>query len=326
MGDTKKENVGLYRKAKRWVRSKIKWNDRRLRTQLMINLCTIFIIFFSVYSLVVFVCTKYVYLRYFEETVDGDLNPILEDRLDYSTQAVATTFYMVDKLGIDVALRLSGVYQSATTFDPFPIRADAPGYQLYDWETLSGDQRIYNAGVACRSGGAAHPPAHPPLSQLKHIWQNSVLIGIGQERKVNAERIIFMYGDDVCVYPAQNFDSFRWQTAEEWTSQRFYANLTATEEAADYWIERNGEDYFGESEDKFTTFYAPLKERDTAGVDQTVGVVGFQLNQKNYEYLLPAPILEPPYSISFISVLDKHNGASREIWHLIDPGSDLTED
>ena len=51
----------------------------------MINLCTIFIIFFSVYSLVVFVCTKYVYLRYFEETVDGDLNPILEDRLDYST-------------------------------------------------------------------------------------------------------------------------------------------------------------------------------------------------------------------------------------------------
>ena len=330
MGDTKKENVGLYRKAKRWVRSKIKWNDRRLRTQLMINLCTIFIIFFSVYSLVVFVCTKYVYLRYFEETVDGDLNPILEDRLDYSTQAVATTFYMVDKLGIDVALRLSGVYQSATTFDPFPIRADAPGYELYDWETLSGDQRIYNAGVACRSGGAAHPP----LRQLKHIWQNSVLIGIGQERKVNAERIIFMYGDDVCVYPAQNFDSFRWQTAEDWTSQRFYANLTATEKAADYWIERNGEDYFGESEDKFTTFYAPLKERDSAGVDQTVGVVGFQLNQKNYEYLLPAPILEPPYSISFISVLDKEHYnetskewyGSREIWHLIDPGSDLTED
>ena len=343
MGDTKKENVGLYRKAKRWVRSKIKWNDRRLRTQLMINLCTIFIIFFSVYSLVVFVCTKYVYLSYFEETVEGDLDPILEDRLDYSTQAVATTFYMVDKLGIDVALRLSGVYQSATTFDPFPIRADAEGYGLYDWETLSGDQRIYNAGVACKSGIDSPTAAnHPPLRQLKHIWQNSVLIGIGQERKVNAERIIFMYGDDVCVYPAQNFGSFRWQTAEEWTSQRFYADLTApkevedntTQEAADntkqkpadYWIERNGEDYFGESEDKFTTFYAPLKERDSAGVDQTVGVVGFQLNQKNYEYLLPAPILEPPYPISFIAVLDKHNDETREIWHLIDPGSDLTED
>lgn len=165
------------------------------------------------------------------------------------------------------------------------------------------------------------------MRQLKHIWQNSVLIGIGQERKVNAERIIFMYGDDVCVYPAQNFETFRWQTAGEWTSQRFYANLTATDgTAADYWIERNGEDYFRESEDKFTTFYAPLKERDSAGDDQTVGVVGFQLNQKNYEYLLPAPILEPPYSISFITVLDKHNDVPREIWHLIDPGSDLTED
>ena len=132
MADPKKENVNIFRKLKRFIRSKIRWNDRQLQTQLMINLCTIFIIFFLLYSLVVFFCTKYVYLEYFKETVDADLDPILEDRLDYSTQAISTTFYMADKLGIDVALRLSGVYYSSTTYNPFPIRADAEGYQLYD--------------------------------------------------------------------------------------------------------------------------------------------------------------------------------------------------
>ena len=85
MADPKKENVNIYRKLKRFVRSKIRWNDRQLQTQLMINLCSIFIIFFLLYSIVVFFCTKYVYLEYFKETVDADLDPILEDRLDYST-------------------------------------------------------------------------------------------------------------------------------------------------------------------------------------------------------------------------------------------------
>ena len=176
---------------------------------------------------------------------------------------------MVDKLGIDVALRLSGVYQSATTYNPFPIRADAPGYELYDWTTLSEGQRIYNAGVACRSG----TNSHAPLRQLKHIWQNSVLIGIGQDRRVNGERIIFFYEDDVCVYPAQSFDSLKY-TDSEWTSESFYSSLTTSSSTDKYFIERNGGDYFGGSEDLFTTFYAPIVT-SSLGADLTIGVVGF---------------------------------------------------
>ena len=46
-------------------------------------------------------------------------------------------FYMIDKLGIDSSKRLSGVYNSTLATDPFPIREDAPGYELYDWTTLA---------------------------------------------------------------------------------------------------------------------------------------------------------------------------------------------
>ena len=85
MPDAKKENVNIYRKIKRLVRNSLNWNERPLEEQLKINLCTIFLVFFLLYSIVVFFCTKFVYLKLFKETVDPDLDPILEDRLDYST-------------------------------------------------------------------------------------------------------------------------------------------------------------------------------------------------------------------------------------------------
>ena len=161
---------------------------------------------------------------------------------------------MIDKLGIDVAIRLSGVYQSSTNFQPFPIKPDADGFGLYDQDQLSGDEKIYSAGVTCKD----NTDAYAPLKQLKYIWQNSVLLGIGQDRKVNAERIIFMYEDNVCVYPAQSFDSFKYQEAQEWTSEPFYSDLTRSDNTDKYFIERHATDYFNESEDKFTTYYAPL--------------------------------------------------------------------
>ena len=85
-----------------------------------------------------------------------------------------------------------------------------------------------------------------------------MLIGIGQDRKVNAERIIFMYDDDVCVYPAQSFDSFKYQADGDWTNELFYSNLTSSNNTDKYFIERHATDYFNESDDKFTTYYAPL--------------------------------------------------------------------
>ena len=83
---------------------------------------------------------------------------------------------MVDKLGIDSSLRLSMLYHNTVNFDPFPVNAKADGYALFNPSTLSGDERVYNAGVACR--GNVEPDANidnhetsAPLKQLKHMWE-----------------------------------------------------------------------------------------------------------------------------------------------------------
>ena len=82
---------------------------------------------------------------------------------------------MVDKLGIDSSLRLSGVYYNTVNFDPFPVRASAPGYELFDSSELSGDERVYNAGVACRNkdepDNVDGHETSAPLKQLKHMWE-----------------------------------------------------------------------------------------------------------------------------------------------------------
>ena len=67
-----------------------------------------------------------------------------------------------------------------------------------------------------------------------------------------------MYDDNVCVYPAQSFKPFKYQTSQDWTSELFYRNLTASDNTDKYFIERHATDYFNESDDKFTTYYAPL--------------------------------------------------------------------
>lgn len=78
-----------------------------------------------------YIYTKFQYVSELVTIVTDQLSPILTDRLEYSTQAVATTFYMIDKLGIDSVMRLSGMYARTFDYDPFPIKADAEAYQLY---------------------------------------------------------------------------------------------------------------------------------------------------------------------------------------------------
>ena len=79
---------------------------------------------------------------------------------------------MVDKLGIDSALRLSGMYHRTKNYDPFPIKEDAPGYALYGqgkFDNTDPGTKIYNAGVTCRDD--REPSNAAPLKQLKHIWE-----------------------------------------------------------------------------------------------------------------------------------------------------------
>lgn len=63
---------------------------------------------------------------------DNQLLLTLEKRLHYSAEAVSTTFYMIDKYGIDSTLRLSGMYDRTRFYDPFPIKPNAEGYELYN--------------------------------------------------------------------------------------------------------------------------------------------------------------------------------------------------
>ena len=97
-----------------------------------------------------FFYTSIAYVNEIVETVKDQLDPILSNRLQYSTQALATMFYMIDKLGIDSSKRLSGMYDKASETNPFPIKENAVGYELYDQARLKGSsKRVFNAGATC---------------------------------------------------------------------------------------------------------------------------------------------------------------------------------
>ena len=38
---------------------------------------------------------------------------------------------------------------------------------------------------------------------------------------------------------------------------------------------------------------------------KTIGVIGYQFKQSDYDSLIPSPIREAPYSLSFLAVFDK---------------------
>ena len=199
--------------------------------------------------------------------VNSQLEPILRDRLRYSTESVSTTIYMADKIGIDQILRLAALYMNAMVIDPFPISKDA--YQLYSQSKLSDPNlKIYNAGVTCNG---ELPEDQYPLTQLKHIWEQSILLGLGRNRDVFAERVIFLYDDTVCVYPAQNLDYFS-STPSEWMAEEFYSKV----ESEKYYISRDNKDYFRQSDsnERYTTYWAAIRGKN----EEKVGAIGLQLS------------------------------------------------
>ena len=69
-----------------------------------------------------------------------------------------------------------------------------------------------------------------------------------------------MYENDVCVYPAQSFDNFKYVSDGEWKETEFYKELIDYSDG--YYIERNSDDYFTSPEtegEKFVTFWTPLR-------------------------------------------------------------------
>ena len=78
---------------------------------------------------------------------------------------------------------------------------------------------VYNAGITCSEG-----IMNAPLRQMKWIWEQTILMGLGRDRKVNAKRLLFIYDNGVCVYPAQNLDLYTGNVATG-DEDDFYSRL-----------------------------------------------------------------------------------------------------
>ena len=122
----RRERVNYYRQMKRKIRKSIGWNRLPMRYQLRVHLFSLFGIFFVLYFLCMLLYTQIRYVNEVVRVVTGHLDPILEDRLQFSAEAVSTTFYMVDKLGVDATLRLSEFYEQSQSEEfPFPVKVNA---------------------------------------------------------------------------------------------------------------------------------------------------------------------------------------------------------
>ena len=122
----KRQRVNYYRRVKRKIRKSIGWNQLPMRYQLRVHLFSLFGIFFVLYFLCMLLYTQIRYVNEVVSVVTGHLDPILEDRLQFSAEAVSTTFYMVDKLGVDATLRLSEFYEQSQSEEfPFPVKVNA---------------------------------------------------------------------------------------------------------------------------------------------------------------------------------------------------------
>lgn len=141
-------------------------------------------------------------------------------------------------------------------------------------------------------------------------------MGIGNNREVNAERVLFFFENTVCVYPAQSFDNFKYNS---WKSTDFWLHPYQNDDKNNYFIERNAANYFGgpgqvdpvtddANSERFVTFYSPINPSD-----KREGIIGLQLNQQDYDQLVPSTVLEEPYELSFIAVFDARTDAL--IWN-----------
>ena len=149
-------------------------------------------------------------------------------------------------------------------------------------------------------------------------------MGLGRNRNVYAERLIFFFDEVACVYPAQNLDRLRFEPGTEttWVTEPFYTDV----EANGYYIERNAGDFFGspDSEERFSTYWSALKDAN----QNKVGVIGLQLSQDKFFELLPSTVLEEPYQLSFMTILSNQtdeNGDKKRIWSYYESEMDESE-
>jgi len=138
---------------------------------------------------------------------------------------------------------------------------------------------------------------------LKHTWEQGIFLDIGVDKNITADRILFLYDTQSCVYPAQNLDDLE----KTWVYQYMPFYKAVRDGDKEYVIERNVDDLFG-TDKKYWNFWAPIKNK----LGTRHGVIGLQLLMDDIEYVLPKSTTEGEYPGSLLKIFDRK---MREIYH-----------
>ena len=120
----KNRNVNFFRRCKRYFRKKIKWNTWHMRYQMRVHLISLFILFLMIYAIFMIFYSYKIYQSAVIHNLKDEWPGILNNRLTFSTESISTALYMIDKIFLDSAVRMSMVFKLANR-EPFPIKADA---------------------------------------------------------------------------------------------------------------------------------------------------------------------------------------------------------
>ena len=212
---------------------------------------------------------------------------------------------MADKSFIDSTVRLRNIYQE-TSKNSYPIEIDA--YPTVKPSQIANGQVVYDQGVYCSFFGTSDEAKFKAVKRMNKYWQSVAQRRIGANKSVNPKRILVLFtnNDYECVYPAQEFKVKNWRTQQD---KFFLADkLNKAKNPNKIFIERNvGYIFYPDDTMKYTNYWMPLK--DERGNE--IGIIGMQFAMNDYEKLIPTPVIEENYPVSYIGLYDKN---LNQIW------------
>lgn len=109
----------------------------------------------------------------------------------------------MDRIGILATQRLQLAY-SESTLIPYSVKEDA--FSLYSQSNFDQKNPDASSDVIYRQGLTCYDNTKAPSSiiMLKYIWEQAIHFDIGKSQDLEAYRIIFLYRNNVCVYPAES--------------------------------------------------------------------------------------------------------------------------
>lgn len=207
---------------------------------------------------------------------------------------------MADKAFMDSVIRLSALYIEASRED-FPIRKDA--YPTVTFDQIKDGETIYGLSAYCNIEDE-ESERYLAVERLHQVWEQALLRRLGAQKNVNADRLLILYQNDAlnedyeCVYPAELFKNISPET-RQWKRDLFTKMSFNTTQP---YIERNVMNQYNlEDTKRYTNYWMAL----TDDQNEMIGVLGLQVDIKSYNELVPNPVIEMPYSLSFINLYDR---------------------